>query len=147
MAKISPVVGLLLACVFMFVTLMAFIAQAKELTYIAMPEPVQNHFVDLDKMVGALNREIWLFNLIQCESGGLADAINPNDTDGTPSYGILQFKRSTFSGFSKKYDIDGDMMDGVAEVEIVRRMMDDSSVNLHHQFPGCTRKLGLPPVN
>jgi len=34
-------------------------------------------------------------DLISCESSGNAHALNPKDRDGTPSYGLLQFKPST----------------------------------------------------
>ena len=37
-------------------------------------------------------------NLIQCESNWNPRAYNAKDTDGKPAYGILQFKKSTFTG-------------------------------------------------
>ncbi len=88
--------------------------------------------------------EIWIDGLEWCESGGNPLAVNPNDTDNTPSYGILQFKPSTFDYFSKKYRIVGELMDPVAQRKITRAMI-DNGVDLTRQFPGCTRILGLPP--
>lgn len=91
------------------------------------------------------SREEWLAKLIQCESHGNPEAINPKDRDGTPSYGLLQFKPSTFEMFSKAYKIEGELMDPEAQKAIVRRMMDDKSVVWENQFPACVRKLGRPP--
>lgn len=91
------------------------------------------------------DREEWLQRLILCESSGNPEAVNPVDLDGTPSYGLLQFKPSTFEFFSKAYGIDGELMDPEAQKAIVRRMMDDPTVRWESQFPWCVRKLGRPP--
>lgn len=93
----------------------------------------------------AEDRATWLAALIQCESNGRPEAVNPKDRDGTPSYGLLQFKPSTFEMFSKAYGIAGDLMDPEAQTAIVIRMMDDKSVVWENQFPACVRKLGRPP--
>ena len=88
----------------------------------------------------------WLDRLVACESGGDVHAINPKDRDGTPSYGLLQFKPSTFAYFSKAYGISSaDYMDPVAQRLIVEHMMHDRTVDWHQQFPACVDKLGLPP--
>lgn len=42
-----------------------------------------------------------LIELIDCESTGNANALNKVDRDGTSSYGLLQFKPSTFHGAVK----------------------------------------------
>lgn len=91
------------------------------------------------------SQEAWLLKLILCESSGNPGAINPIDRDGTPSYGLLQFKPSTFELFSKAYGIEGELMDPEAQKAIVRRMMRDPSVKWENQFPACVRKLGRPP--
>lgn len=93
----------------------------------------------------AEDRATWLAGLIQCESNGRPEAVNPKDRDGTPSYGLLQFKPSTFEMFSKAYGIEGKLMDPEAQTAIVIRMMDDKSVVWENQFPACVRKLGRPP--
>lgn len=98
-----------------------------------------------EKTLQKTNREQWLADLIACESRGNPDAINPKDRDGTPSYGLLQFKPSTFEMFSKAYKIEGELMDPEAQKAIVIRMMDDKSVVWENQFPACVRKLGRPP--
>lgn len=89
----------------------------------------------------------WLDRLVQCESHGDPKAVNPKDRDGTPSYGLLQFKPSTFAMFSKAYGMASttDYMDPIAQRLIVMRMMRDPSVRWHQQFPVCVEKLGLPP--
>lgn len=91
-------------------------------------------------------REEWLSKLIMCESSGRPEAINEIDLDGTPSYGLLQFKPSTFELFSKAYGIEGELMDPEAQKAIVRRMMDDPSIKWEKQFPACVRRLGNPPA-
>lgn len=92
------------------------------------------------------SREAWVEKLIQCESTGNPQAVNPKDRDGTASYGILQFKPSTFAAYSAKYGIEGELMDAEAQIKIVHAMMDDKSVRWHNEFPDCVRKHGLPPA-
>lgn len=99
----------------------------------------------LQALQSTTTREQWLADLITCESQGNPEAINPKDRDGTPSYGLLQFKPSTFEMFSKAYGIEGELMDPEAQKAIVVRMMDDKSVVWENQFPACVRKLGRPP--
>lgn len=96
---------------------------------------------------GDTNIDEWLNSLRQCESGGNDKALNPKDSDGTRSVGRFQFKDKTFAYFSKKYDISvTSVWNGDEQEEILRRMIDDPSVNLHNQFPACTKKIGLPQV-
>lgn len=92
-------------------------------------------------------QEAWLQKLIQCESNGVPSAINKMDLDGTPSYGLLQFKPSTFTGYRKQYGLpSAELMDPEAQKETVRHMMKDPGVNWYQQFPACTRRLGEPPM-
>lgn len=89
----------------------------------------------------------WVGALEYCESRGNPKAVNPNDLDNTPSYGILQFKPSTYTYFKMRYklDISDDYMDPAGQIKIVEQMIIRSDVDWSTQFPGCTRKLGLPP--
>lgn len=93
------------------------------------------------------SREEWLSKLEYCESTDNPRAINPRDRDGTPSYGLLQFKPSTFALYARAYGMASttDFMDPAAQAAIVIRMMDDPSVDWHLQFPVCVGRLGLPP--
>lgn len=90
---------------------------------------------------------IWLARLINCESGGKAGAINPNDLDNTPSYGLLQFKPSTYAQFAKKYNLASttDYMNPEGQVAIVQQWILDGQVRWQQQFPACVAKFGLPP--
>ena len=90
-------------------------------------------------------QEIWLSALEWCESNGKHTAINPKDLDGTPSYGAYQFKPSTFDLFSKKYNVQGELMDRDTQRLIVSQMINDNTVRWEQQFPACTKKLGRPP--
>jgi len=93
--------------------------------------------------------------LANCESGGNPSALNPMDSDGTPSNGMYQFKRSTWRYFVEKYDLwnwrewdDADwentMWSGEHQDVVVSLMFMDKEVNLHGQFPKCSSDLGLP---
>lgn len=89
--------------------------------------------------------EKWIHDLEGCESGFDETAINPEDLDGTPSYGCFQFKPGTFIAFSARYHLRGELMDCNAQREIVRRMVAEAeNINWEQQFPGCVAKLGRP---
>ena len=89
--------------------------------------------------------DVWIQRLAQCESGGDENALNPMDTDGTPSKGKFQFKDGTFNYFSQKYNIATTSIWSGAEQELIlRRMIKDPEVDLRYQFPACVRQLGLP---
>jgi soluble lytic murein transglycosylase-like protein len=94
-------------------------------------------------------QQAWLGALEWCESGGNPKAINPKDSDGTPSYGLLQFKPSTYALFAKAYGLASttNYMDASEQVAIVTGMIESGTVNFHHQFPACTGKLGTPPLS
>ncbi len=92
-------------------------------------------------------REVFLHALEWCESNGLPYAVNPSDSDRTPSFGAFQFKPGTFRGYSEKYGIAGALMDYDAQYAILSKMLDDPTVKwAEKEFPGCMRKIGLPPV-
>jgi hypothetical protein len=93
--------------------------------------------------------------LCHCESGCNSQAVNPMDTDGTASWGMFQFKPSTWRLYVKKYDLflwqnfdDADwwntMMSGELQRIVVEKMFRDPDVRLAtREFPGCSKILGL----
>jgi len=91
----------------------------------------------------------WLGALTWCESTGNPKAVNQKDTDGTPSYGLLQFKPGTFYGYAKIYGIDASKgyMDPDTQLAIVEQMIIRGGIKWSQQFPACTKKLGKPPVS
>lgn len=91
----------------------------------------------------------WLGALEWCEGRGDPAAVNPNDTDDTPSYGILQFKPSTYEYYRTRYalEISADYMDADGQERIVEQMIARGDVSWQQQFPACTRKLGIPPLS
>ncbi len=94
----------------------------------------------------SLELDTYLIKLEKCESGGNFKALNPIDLDGTPSKGRYQFKTGTFNYFSQKYKIaTTSIWNGYEQDDIVRFMSQDPTVDFHHQFPDCTRRIGLPP--
>lgn len=92
---------------------------------------------------------IWLAKLMQCESGIKAGAINPNDLDNTPSYGILQFKPSTYAGAAKQLGLASttDYLNPEGQVAIVTHWILEGGIDWSHQFPACVAKLEYPPQN
>ena len=101
--------------------------------------------------------EEWKFNLGDCESNNIPSAINPNDLDGTPSYGQYQFKIGTFKYYVEKYNLfdwqnweEDDwweaIFDGEKQHIVLEHMIEDPEVNFTWEFPWCVEKLGLPPV-
>jgi hypothetical protein len=101
--------------------------------------------------------ETWISALEWCESAGITEAINPRDSDGTPSYYSFQWKPGTFRMYAERYgliskgmtdeEIMGDMQDYELEREIIRKMVDDPRVNWEKEFPDCIKKkVGLPPA-
>ncbi len=100
--------------------------------------------------------EKWLKAMARCESTNNPLAVNEVDLDGTPSYGLYQFKTGTFRHYVQKYNLFGwqdwapaewrkAIWNGEYQEMLVRQMVRDDDVDLRHEFPGCTRKLGLPP--
>jgi hypothetical protein len=100
--------------------------------------PVTDKTVFLDKVE-------WKRQLRKCESGGVDKALNPKDLDGTESIGRYQFKKGTFYGFAKKYNISvTDVWNGEEQEKILDKMIEDEKVDLTFQFPDCTTRIGLP---
>lgn len=89
---------------------------------------------------------LWMAKLMNCESDVWEGAVNPIDLDGTSSNGLLQFKQSTYDAFTVKYGIEGDIMDGTSQIDIVTYwILNPGEVDFTKQFPNCVRQLGLPP--
>lgn len=116
-------------------------AEVNTVTYVAPVVPA--------KPALSTEQHRWLDSLEDCESGGSAKAINPRDTDGTPSYGLLQFKPTTYAEFAWIYKLASttDYMDPEEQEQIVIQMILKGGVDWHHQFPDCVSRLGTPPLS
>lgn len=92
-------------------------------------------------------QEVWLHALEWCESRGNNNAINPEDLDGTPSYGAFQFKPSTLEYYAKLYSVPTTtLMDYKTQRSVVTEMiLHRDEINWDRQFPWCVKKLGYPP--
>ncbi len=123
--------------------LVPILAQSKQ----KEPEPqIQVVTVEVPQPHLSVSQIIWLARLMDCESGIKSSAINPNDVDSTPSYGILQFKPGTFKHFAAVYGIEGELMDAEAQVAIAEQwLLGRDSIRWSGQFPACVRKIGTPP--
>lgn len=49
--------------------------------------------------------DIWLNKVVELESQGTCDVVNPKDSDGLPAFGSFQYKLSTVISLSKKYNV------------------------------------------
>lgn len=93
-------------------------------------------------------QQAWVRKLEMCESSGHPTSINPKDLDGTASYGILQFKKSTFDSYARRYGVKVSNFTDPAQQEAVltAMLLHYTDINWHHQFPDCVSKLGMPPT-
>lgn len=101
--------------------------------------------------------EAWFYSLMWCESRGKADAENPLDLDGTPSYGCFQFKPETMRHYASKYGLLSATLtleeyknyafDCDFTKQIVFKMLSDTNVLWEKEFPDCVRRLGKPPIS
>lgn len=102
-------------------------------------------------------QETWLSALEWCESRGKPSAINPMDSDGTPSYYSFQFKPGTFRWLGEKYEVISKGQSDIAlmslmkktelQRQIVSRMIKDKDIDMSDQFPDCVlNKIGFPPA-
>lgn len=76
-------------------------------------------------------------------------AINPRDSDGTPSYGAFQFKPQSFDYFGGLFDVStssGVMNYGTQRAIIEAMLEHRNEIVWSKQFPACVAKLGAPPA-
>ena len=92
-----------------------------------------------------------VYEMENCESGGNPSATNPMDKDGTPSYGLLQFKPDTLIHYVEKYKIMNTnswekvdainwAYDGALVESIFRKMLYDKDVVWTNEFPACYKQ-------
>ncbi len=79
--------------------------------------------------------------LVQCESGGNNNAVG----DHGLALGILQYHQPTFDSFSKKYGIEGDIMNQDVQRKLTRLILENEKEGWRHWF-NCSRSIGLPPL-
>ena len=120
-----------------------------ELLYIqgnTLKAVISPSFYALDGVMASIYDEYDKYHLLAelelCESSGNIKAINPKDTDGTPSYGILQFKISTLKMYAERYGfVYTDVWDYELQRVVFARMLEDPRVNFAREFPACYKKL------
>jgi hypothetical protein len=92
--------------------------------------------------------------LATCESSNNPNALNPKDSNGLPSMGLFQFQSKSWKYFVDKYklwntsnwsgtDYANTIYNSNMQLSIVQKMFVDPTVNLHQQFPTCSKKLQL----
>lgn len=99
----------------------------------------------------------WISALEWCESAGKPTSINPNDSDGKPSYYSFQFRPDTFKMYALRYGLFTKeelstqekvftaMKEHSNQYRIVSEMINDNRVRWKNEFPLCMKKIGLPP--
>lgn len=102
---------------------------------------------------------VWRYVLEWCESRGNNNAINPNDLDNTPSYGVFQFKPETLKYYLYRYEIISPEVLNTFEredfinlsfdreimYEVLNRMIGEKNkINWEKEFPYCVKKFGRP---
>ncbi|MCM8808512.1 MAG: hypothetical protein NC926_11375 [Candidatus Omnitrophica bacterium] len=90
--------------------------------------------------------------LINCESSNNELAINRKDSDGTASFGLLQWKPETFRRLAVKYGIIGEkadwnwimtlIFDRRVNKKIFTEIMNDTAENPYNLWPICCKKIG-----
>ena len=84
--------------------------------------------VDVSTNISEINIVDTMNCMIELESGGNHNAINPEDTDGLPAYGLLQFKRGTFNQFCvNEYGYPDDIWDYGIQYLCASRMINSGN--------------------
>jgi len=137
----------LILIIFLIISTACIILKTKTAEIYKLNERIEKLLAERDpEKLMSHQRDVWLAVLEWCESNGITTAINPKDLDGTASFGAFQFKPSTFRGYQEKYGIQGELMDYDAQLEILKRMLDDKDVKWEKEFPACIKKIGKPPA-
>jgi len=95
--------------------------------------------------------------LVMCESSNNELAINRKDSDGTASFGLLQWKPETFRRLAVKYGIIGEkadwnwimtlVFDRRVNKKIFVEVMKDTTENPYLLWPICCKKIGCQRFN
>ena len=93
--------------------------------------------------------DLMVEKLAYCESTGNPKALNPHDA-GSPSYGLFQYKASTWKTYIRKYNLvegtDAELMrriyDADLQRELTKKILEEESGGWQHWYT-CSRKAGL----
>jgi hypothetical protein len=90
--------------------------------------------------------EQWLDRL-QSDESGKNPLLVILDTNNKYSYGCLQFQAGTWAPYSRKYDVDKEIMDCSAQRYVAKKMIKDDYNAWRNWFTSVTKKTaGKPPV-
>ena len=133
----------------MYISLKGLFAALSSLLIITAPQSVSEVKVEYTVTETRHSKQDFIDFLIQCESGGNDKAINPRDRDGSPSWGLLQFKPDTLYKYVKRYsilpsiesqEIMNVIFDGELQVRVLKEMLEDPAVDWYREFPDCYRR-------
>ena len=90
--------------------------------------------------------EQWLDRL-QTDESGKSPLLVILDTNNKYSYGCLQFQMATWQSYSKRYNVDAEIMDCKAQRSVAKSMIKEDWNNWRHWYTSVTKKTaGKPPV-
>ena len=84
-----------------------------------------------------LEKDPVLYNLAKCESGLNPLAVNPRDSNGLPSLGLMQYQTETWKMFTKAMDFQGDIMNPYDQLIVTQWAWAN---NLQNHW-GCWKKI------
>ena len=105
-----------------------------------------------EKYDAAMN--VWLNKVVELESEGVCDRINPKDSDGLPAFGSFQYKLTTVISLSKKYDVYPDVTPDTAYTiamsceksrHLTKVVMQKNPQEFSHWGGRTKREAGYPP--
>jgi len=83
--------------------------------------------------LGSLGHETLINCLIKYESNGNERAVNPEDVDGRPKYGLLQFDSRTFKHYCvDRYELPNDIWNGDIQKTCCDNMISENWGNIYH---------------
>lgn len=90
--------------------------------------------------------DAWIYQVMEKESGG-KKLLVVLDTNNKYSYGCLQYQMTTWNYYSKKYDIDAEIMDCDAQIEVTRNIIKYEKDGWRNWWTTVVKKgVGKPPV-
>lgn len=90
--------------------------------------------------------DIWIEQIRWEESRG-KDLLVILDTNNKYSYGCLQYQMSTWNYYSKKYNVDAEIMDCEAQKEVTRNIIKYEKDGWRNWYTSVTKKgVGKPPL-
>lgn len=90
--------------------------------------------------------DAWIYQVMEKESGG-KKLLVVLDTNNKYSYGCLQYQMATWNYYSKKYNVEAEIMDCEAQKEVTRNIIKYEKDGWRNWWTTVVKKgVGKPPV-